>query len=130
MSRRVWIGIAAYLLVAPPLGLLWIAERGEVAVLESGPERERTRVWVVDRDARSFVRGNRDGAWVGRVRETPEVRLRRGAEWRRYTAVLRTEEREAVVAAMRAKYGVSERFRSAMRGDEASVVFELTPTRE
>jgi hypothetical protein len=116
-------GVLVGLLLVP----VCIAECGEVAVLESGAARQHTRIWVVDIDGVAYIRGNSNGSWVPRVREHPEMRLRRAGSWRSYRAIPVEGDAARVHGAMRAKYGFSERLRDELRGVASSTVFRLEP---
>jgi hypothetical protein len=98
-----------------------------VVVLESGAEKRRTRIWIVDVDGVAYIRGNANGSWVARVRDHAKVRLRRAGEWRSHRAIPVATDATRVHRAMRSKYGFSERLREALRGVESSAVFRLEP---
>ena len=128
LRSRTWrIGLPLVGLLLVPI---FVAECGEVVVLESGVRGERTRLWVVDIDGVAYVRGNARGSWVPRVRDDPMVRLRRAGSWHSFRAIPVDGDAAEVHGAMRAKYGFSEWLREKLRGVAASTVFRLEPVEE
>ena len=111
-----WGAIKIVLLVLVLLaGLtLGLSEWGEVVVLrplgdEPGSE---TRLWVVDLDDGPWLRGSPDKGWAEAAVMAGQAELRRDGTWNRYRVydVPGPLARNQVNAAMREKYGFSDRF--------------------
>jgi general stress protein 26 len=102
------------LLVA--VGTFVAGEQIEVCVLrtfDAAGHSHDTKLWVVDVDGATWLRGRRAHlGWLERLRSNPRVELVRAGETERYvaTVVESAEARQAVDAAMNAKYGWIERW--------------------
>jgi len=95
-----------------------LAAPGVVEVITVDPDGDvrETKVWIVAHRGSGWLRTN-DSRWLANLRRDPNLKLRSGER----TALLRAQEvdddelREQVDAAMRAKYGWSDRVISAFR---------------
>ena len=101
------------LLVLAGLTLLF-SEWGEVVVVrpEGAEASQETRVWIVDFEDGAYLRGSAGKGWTEAVVMAGSAALRRQGEWSNYRAfeVPGPIARDRVNAAMRAKYGFSDRF--------------------
>lgn len=94
--------------------VLGLSEWGEVVVIRplgDEPGRE-TRLWVVDLDDGPWLRGGHGKGWAEAAVMAGEAELRRDGVWNRYLVydVPGQRARVQVNAAMREKYGFSDRF--------------------
>jgi len=98
-------------LVGVTMGL---SEWGEVVVLRPIADEPGmgTRLWVVDLEGRPWLRGSPTKGWAETAVMAGQAELRRDGTWKRYRVydVPSQLAREQVNAAMRAKYGFSDRF--------------------
>jgi hypothetical protein len=116
--------------LALPIVTIALAERGEVVRLRTydrGSDPQDTRVWIVELDGASFVRGMSFKGWVERARANPRIRLRRAGEWRELVAVEldAADWRPKVNEAMRAKYGLADRLTAIFRDFDQAIPFRL-----
>jgi hypothetical protein len=129
------IGGIVLLLLVTFLGLQWFAsERVEVVVLQTRDASgalEETRLWVVDHDGALWIRaGGVESGWYQRVAAQPMIELTRAETHRVYQAAAVPEQRAAINALMRAKYGWGDRFISWMIGGrDDAVPVRLEPAR-
>jgi hypothetical protein len=88
---------------------------------EEGALRERT-VWLVVIDGQAYVRAGGTSRWDSNVDAAPDVEVQIGGIWfaLRATRVPEGPTTEAVVAAMREKYGWSDALIGLVRGIGAS----------
>jgi len=111
-----WSAIKIVLLVVLLLAglILALSEWGEVVVLRPlGDEPgSGTRLWVVDLDGGPWLRASEGKAWAEAAVMAGQAELRRGGTWKRYRVydVPGPLARNQVNAAMREKYGFSDRF--------------------
>jgi hypothetical protein len=92
---------------------LGFSEWGEVVLIRPlgvEPVKE-TRIWIVDLPDGAFVRGGGDG-WAESAVTAGSVALRRDGVWANYQVfdAPGRQARDRVNAAMRRKYGFSDRF--------------------
>jgi hypothetical protein len=118
--------------LALPIVTIALSERGEVVRLrtyDGGTDPQDTRLWIVELDGASFVRGLASKGWVQRARANPRVRLRRAGEWRELTAVELDPAswRGRVNEAMRDKYGPADWLTAIFRDFDQAVPFRLDP---
>jgi len=102
------------------------SETGEVVVLHtldaSGAEKT-TRIWVVDHAGQQWLRsGSTESGWYQRLTAEPHVRVERDGATGDYIAAPTPEERQAINAAMRAKYGWRDTLISWMVGGRDSAI--------
>ena len=90
------------------------SESGEVVVLRTLDEVGRpheTRLWVVDRDGRPWIRaGNAGSGWFVRLQANPAVEVVRGGETLRVRAVPVPEARDRINDLMNEKYGFADSY--------------------
>ena len=109
MKVAVWL-MLGLLTVA---GLILLGERvasetGEVVVLTTGDGSAapaETRLWVVDLDGSSYLRGDPGSGWYARLVADPRVRLERSGASANYLAVPAADRRQQINELMRRKYG-------------------------
>ena len=85
-------------------------------------------VWVVEEGGELYLRAHFEGAkWLTRIRNQPEVELRRGEAMQSFFAgpVDDPEVRRAVNRAMAEKYGLTDRLASAVWDPEKSIPVHL-----
>lgn len=133
-ALRIALGCAVALVLGLPLLHLAIVEgAGEVVVLttfdDDGAAHE-THLWVVEHEGHRYVNaGSADAAWLARIGRHPEVEVREGGRSERMHAVAAPEERAAILALMRTRYGWADRYVRTMVGREA-VPVRLAPLRD
>lgn len=121
--------IIRFLLLLPVLfgAALFAASEwgGEVVEVETQGERGarfETSVWIVEAYGDLWLRaGSPEADWLQRLRETPDVVLRRGGKATRHRAVVVTGSARRVNDLMRQKYGWADHVISTLH-DPAKVV--------
>ncbi len=113
--------------------MMVLSEWGEVVVIRP-LDRElarETRIWVVDLPDGLYVRASPGKGWAEVVVAAKGVSLRRGGRWMDYRVIeaVGAPERDRVNAAMRAKYGFSDRAIGWARDFDASRPLRLEPIR-
>ena len=101
------------------------SEEGTVTVLttnEDGSTRE-TKVWLVVVEGQGYIRTGKT-RWGGNIERNPEIVLRIGETELplRVEFVTDETERDAVKAALRAKYGFSDWILSPFRGSNPKIM--------
>jgi hypothetical protein len=95
-----------------------LAEPGVVELITIDPDGDlrETKVWIVALEGRGWLRTS-NSRWLANLRRDPNLKLRSGGQLFELRAeeVDDTQLRERVDAAMRAKYGWSDRVISAFR---------------
>ena len=119
------------------LALLFLAsqyaasESGEVVVLRTLDEVRRsheTRLWVVDRDGRPWIRaGNAGSGWFVRLQANPEVEVVREGETLRVRAVPLPEARDRINDLMNEKYGFADSYICFFLPREKKIPVRLDP---
>ncbi len=98
---------------------------GEVVQIETYDERGtrfETSVWIAEAYGDLWLRaGNPEAAWLQRLRETPDVALRRGGKATPHRAVVVPGSARRVNDLMRQKYGWADHVISTLH-DPAEVV--------
>lgn len=120
------------------LGVVLLPD-GEVATLTTfgtdGAEHA-TQVWVVEGNGlpagapgELFLRTGPRARWLARLREKPEVELKRGEVRLAYVAVVEesAELRESVNRAMEQKYGLPDRLLGSVLDERTAVPVRLVP---
>ena len=108
-----------------------LVDVGELVTLRTqGPDGSQyeTQLWVIDQEGELYLRAHFPGAkWLTRLRNHPEVELRRGDASDSFLAlpVDDPEVRRAVNQAMAAKYGFADRLASAVWNPEKSIPVHL-----
>ncbi len=108
-----------------------LVDVGELVTLRTqGPDGSQyeTQLWVIDQEGELYLRAHFPGAkWLTRLRNHPEVELRRGDASDSFLAlpVDDPEVRRAVNQAMAAKYGFADRLASAVWNPEKSIPIHL-----
>lgn len=134
MMRLVLLG-AGLIVGVLVIGAIAVDE-GEVVTLTTlGEEGDRfdTQLWIVDLDDGLYVRsGSEDSGWLKRLRDHPDVELKRNGARRPFVArpVDEPSLRSEVNRAMAAKYGASDRFWSWLFDRRKSVPVRLKPPPE
>jgi hypothetical protein len=111
-------------------GVLLIDE-GELVTLQTrGPDGDhyQTQLWVIEEGGELYLRAHYPGAkWLARVRQHPQVELRRGDASDTFLAgpVEDPEVRRAVNRAMAAKYGLADRLASSFWDPKKSIPVHL-----
>ena len=119
------------LLIGGMIAGVVLVDEGELATLRTqGPNGDQydTQLWVIDAEGELYLRAHFSGAkWLARIRNHPEVELRRGDARQPFVAqpVDDPEVRRAVNRAMAAKYGFADRLASAVWAPEKSVPVHL-----
>lgn len=119
------------LLIGAVVGGVLLVDEGEVVTLytqDSEGEQYETQLWVVDRDGELYVRAHFARAhWLARIREHPEVEIRRGESQQTFRAapVDDPEVKRTVNRAMAEKYGLADRLASAVWDPKRSVPVHL-----
>jgi len=117
--------VAAALLAAYAAAHWALIEVGrEVIVLRTEQEGGgwlETRLWIVDAGGFAWLHGA-DSAWMRNLRARPIVEVERGGETRRYRAQPVPGPHPEIDAALRAKYGVSDRWVRVVAPDGASTM--------
>jgi hypothetical protein len=108
-----------------------LVDEGEVVTLGtrgSDGERYDTQLWVIEEGGDLYLRAHFARAkWLARLRNQPEVDLRRGAASQSFLAgpVDDAEVRRAVNRAIAAKYGLADRLASLVWNPEKSIPVHL-----
>jgi hypothetical protein len=96
---------------------------------DAGGVEKSTPLWVVDYDGYQYLRaGDRDSAWVERLRRTPEVRVERGGKTATYQAVPVPDMTRKVDELMAGKYGFADAFIGLIRDPANSLAVRLDPS--
>jgi hypothetical protein len=134
MMRWLARSVVALLVLAVGVVALQIiaSESAEVVVLharDADGSSAETRLWLADLDGRPYLRAGAAGSsWFGRLSANPEVEVERDGTRVGYLAVPDPDERAALNAAMRAKYGWREAVISLLVGGrEAAIPIRLEP---
>lgn len=114
------------------VGAMFLASElgGEVVTLRSFDESGRghdTRLWLVDHENRSYLRGDPESGWYLRIQGEPQVELLRSDESRRFEAVPSETMNEHVNRLMEQKYGVANQIVGLMADVEANRAVRLEP---
>ena len=114
------------------MGAMFLASEmsGEVVRMRSFYEQGKgydTRLWVVDHDNRTYLRGRPDSGWYGRVAAVPEIELERNGEVRRFRAVPSERMRDPINQLMLEKYGMGEQMIAAFRNMDEVRPLRLDP---
>jgi hypothetical protein len=123
--------LAVGLLVAGVLAATLLIDEGEVVTLHtsgSNGDHYDTQLWVVEEGGELYLRAHFSRArWLARVREHPEVELRRGDQSQHFVAgpLDDPQVRRAVNRAMAEKYGLADRLASALWDPQSSVPVHL-----
>lgn len=130
------------LVLAAALGLFATYVLAHWALIEVGREvivlrtenadgsRLETRLWIVDAGGRAWLHGG-DSAWMRNLAARPLVEVERGGETRRYRAEPVPGPHPEIDAALRAKYGVADRWVRFVRpDDESTMAVRLAPLGE
>lgn len=116
-------GVVGLLAALALLHLAFVELSGPVVELESRDAEGQvhaTHLWTVEVDGHSYLAAGNDGAaWLARVRARPDVVVVREGRREAVRAVPEPARREAVLAAMRARYGLGDRWVRALVGEEA-----------
>ncbi len=132
-TLRIVLGFVGLILVLVVLQVV-AAESGEVVVVhtvdEAGEPRE-TRIWVLEDQGRSYIRGG-PGGWAARVEANPDISVESAGQKREVRGVVQTEDglRMRINRLFREKYGWRDGFISLLIADpgrEAAVVIEVVP---
>lgn len=100
----------------------------EVHTKDPGGEPKTTRVWIVDKDGRQFLRaGDQGSGWFGRLSEDPHITVTRHGETRSYTATPRPALTPEINRLMKQKYTWSETIIGIMIDRDHSMAIELVP---
>lgn len=108
-----------------------LVDEGEVVTLftrGADGDRYTTQLWVVEEGGELYLRAHFDEArWLTRIRNQPEVELRRGEARQSFFAgpVGDPEVRRVVNQAMAAKYGLADRLASSLWDPEKSIPVHL-----
>jgi hypothetical protein len=96
---------------------------------DAGGVEKSTSLWVVDYGGSQYLRaGNRDSAWVERLRRNPEVRLERGGRTATYQAVPAPDLTPKIDELMAGKYGLADSFVGLIRDPSKSLAVRLAPS--
>jgi len=133
IGLRIVLGLVGLVVLFVVLQVV-ASETGEVVVVhtldEAGEPRE-TRIWVLEDQGRTYIRGG-DGGWTSRVLASPDITVESGGRKRDVRGVFQTDDavRMRVNRLFRDKYGWRDSFISMLLGDparEAAVVIEVVP---
>jgi hypothetical protein len=131
--KRLGLALAALvaLLAAYVLAHWALIEVGrEVIVLHTenaDGTRLESRLWIVDEGGYAWLHGG-DSAWMANLKARPVVEVERGGENRRYRAHPVPGPHPAIDAALRAKYGLADRWVRFVRpDDETAMPVRLEP---
>lgn len=129
---RVLLLIVGALVLA--MGAMFLASEmsGEVVRMRSFDGEGRgheTRLWIVDHDGHSYLRGRPESAWYGRVAAVPEIELERDGEFQRYRAVPSERMRGPINGLMLEKYGMGEQMIALFRNMDEVMPLRLDPPR-
>jgi len=119
------------LLIGGVIAGVMLVDEGELVTLRTqGPDGAHydTQLWVIDQEGELYLRAHFPGAkWLTRLRNHPEVELRRGDASHSFLAlpVEDPEVRRAVNRAMTAKYGFADRLASALWDPGKSIPVHL-----
>ncbi len=125
------VGIVIVALIALQIAISALSPSDEVVVLISAAadgETHETTLWIVEDEGVLWLRaGNPDSAWLARVRQDPEIRLRRADQVRSYRVVPadRDDARDRVNGLMAEKYGASNTLVSLWGDHSVSVPLRL-----
>jgi hypothetical protein len=117
------------------VGAMFLASElgGEVVGLRSFDAQGRghdTRLWIVDHENRSYLRGNPDSGWYARIEATPQVELERAGETRSFRAIASQSMSEHVNRLMAQKYGVANQMIGLTADVEQNTAIRLEPLRD
>ena len=120
------------------VGMIYaVSELGSeiVTVRTTGPggETSETRLWIVDHQGAAWLRsGMNTSGWYVRIEANPAVEVERGGAWTHMRAepIHDPDIRDRIHALMAEKYGVADRFISALRDGSQSVPIRLEPLGE
>ena len=119
------------LLIGAMLAGVLLVDEGELVTLftrGADGDRYKTQLWVVEEGGELYLRAHFEEAkWLTRIRNQPEVELRRGEARQSFFAgpVDDPGARRAVNRAMAAKYGLADRLASAVWDPEKSIPVHL-----
>ena len=119
------------LLIGGLVAGVMLVDEGEVVTLGtrgSNGDRYGTQLWVIEEGGDLYLRAHFARAmWLARIRNQPEVDLRRGEASQSFLAgpVDDPEVRRAVNRAMAAKYGFADRLASRVWNPEKSIPVQL-----
>jgi hypothetical protein len=119
------------LLIGGVVAGVMLVDEGEVVTLStrgSDGERYETQLWVIEEGGDLYLRAHFARAmWLARIRNQPEVDLRRGEASQSFLAgpVDDPEIRRAVNRAMAAKYGLADRLASLVWNPKRSIPVQL-----
>ncbi len=126
MRRTAILLVAVIALLAAYLLAHWaLIEVGrEVIVLHTenaDGSRLESRLWIVDEGGFAWLHGA-DSQWMRNLKARPAVEVERGGETHRYRAQPIPGPHPAIDAALRAKYGVADRWVRFVRPDDAATM--------
>ena len=105
------------------------SERVEVIELHTLDEVgavQTTRLWIVDDDGLSYLRGQEGSGWVTRLMANEQLQLTRGDKTATYNWQIRDDKIATVNRLMKEKYTWGDTFFETILGSrEASLMFEL-----
>ena len=134
---RFLISVALLLVGALVLavGAMFLASElgGEVVGLRSFDAEGRghdTRLWIVDHENRSYLRGSPDSGWYARIEATPQVELDRAGQTQSFQAIASQSMSEHVNRLMAEKYGVADQLIGLTADRDQDTAIRLEPLRD
>lgn len=131
MKYLFWIaGILVALLAGVGLLQMAASERVEVVELhtqDADGEQVTTRLWIVDHDGASYLRGESQSGWFQRLQSQPVVEITRNGDTLRYQHEVQNEHICTINQLMREKYTWGDEVIAFMLGSrEQSNAVRLT----
>lgn len=128
---RIILGLV--LLVAIVVGAMALAGEmgGEVVIISSTDERGvpfETSLWIVEYRGSPYLRaGDRESAWVQRLKKNPTIQMERRGETATYLARPDPVNTERISAIVAQEYGWADRLIGVMRDSSKSLAIRLEP---
>ena len=126
---RIILGLA--LLVVAFVGAIALASElgGEVVVITTIDERDvpfETSLWIVEYRGSPYLRaGDRESAWVQRLKRNGELEMRRRGETATYRAVPDPASTETINGLMARDYGLADRLIGLVRDPSKTLALRL-----
>ncbi len=126
---RIILGLV--LVIAVLVGTMALASEmgGEVVIVSTTDDRDvpfETSLWIVDYRGSQYLRaGDRDSAWVQRLKKRPTIQMERRGETVTYRALPDPSNTANINALMAQEYGIADQLIGLMRDSSKTLALRL-----